>query len=297
MAKYRQVHITFWQDPFIEELEPMHKYFYLYLMTNSKTTQCGCYEISDKLIKYETGLTQKQIDEFIEIFYDNKKIVYNKETNEFLIINWLKHNSFKSPKVKSCILKEVSNIKDKNFANFINSILQEEIGIDSLWIDYTKSIDSCSKIVEPLYIPNRNKNNNNNKEQEQEKEKEEEQKKISINQEVFNHYISKENLVKHKKLVEPMKKGIALAIKTYDLDLEYLKKIIDRHSEKIEQTKNSEYPVSQRTLQELFGQKKYKSQDLICADYLDEKYVYNKKLTVEEIKQQSDKESAEKYGF
>ena len=37
MATYRQVHITFWQDPFIEDLEPMEKYFYLYLMTNSKT--------------------------------------------------------------------------------------------------------------------------------------------------------------------------------------------------------------------------------------------------------------------
>ncbi len=121
--------------------------------------------------------------------------------------------------------------------------------------------------------------------------------KININQEVFNYYISKNNLTKHKKLVEPMKKAIALSIKTYDLDLDYLKKIIYRHSEKIEQTKNSEYPVSQRTLQELFGQKKYKSQDLICADYLDEKYISNKKLTVEEIKQQSDKESAEKYGF
>ena len=79
-----------------------------------------------------------------------------------------------------------------------------------------------------------------------------------------------------------MKEGIALAINTYDLDLDYLKKIIDRHSEKIEQTKNSEFPVSQRTLQELFGQKKYKSQDLICADYLDEKY---KKIEVKEKKQ------------
>ena len=127
MAKYRQVHISFWQDPFIEELEPMQKYFYLYFMTNSKTTQCECFEISNKLIKYETGLSQKEIKEFIELFTENKKIVYSADTNEFLILNWLKHNSFKSPKVKSCILKEVSNIKDKNFANFINSILQEEI--------------------------------------------------------------------------------------------------------------------------------------------------------------------------
>ena len=113
MAKYRQVHISFWQDPFIEELEPMQKYFYLYLMTNSKTTQSGCFEISNKLIKYETGLSQKEIDDNIKLLEKNEKIKFNKETNEFLILNWLKHNSFKSPKVKSCIQKEIENIKNE----------------------------------------------------------------------------------------------------------------------------------------------------------------------------------------
>ena len=82
MAKYRQVHISFWQDPFIEELEPMQKYFYLYLMTNSKTTQCGCFEISNKLIKYETGLGQEEIKEYIELFSTDEivgqfKLVFN----------------------------------------------------------------------------------------------------------------------------------------------------------------------------------------------------------------------------
>ena len=152
------------------------------------------------------------------------------------------------------------------------------------------------KIID-VYINEIDSDISTQKEIERKKKIESEIKKENIYTEIFNHYLSKENLTKHKNLVEPMKKGIALAIKTYDLDLDYLKKIIDRHSEKIEQTKNSEFPISQRTLQELFGQKKYKSQDLICADYLDEKYVSNKKLTVEEIKQQSDKESEEKYGF
>ena len=97
--------------------------------------------------------------------------------------------------------------------------------------------------------------------------------KENIYTEIFNYYLSKENLVKHKELIEPMIKSINLSIKTYGLDIDYIKKIIDRHSEKIENTKNSQYPVSKRTIQELFGQKKYKSQDLICADYLDEVYI------------------------
>ena len=142
MATFRQVHIKYWQDPFIEKLEPLQRYFYLYLMTNSKTTQCGCYELSSKLIEYETGLTQEQINSYIELLESNGKIKLNRETNEFLLINWLKHNSFGSPKVKSCINKEIKNIKHKEFIDFINNIVNKNISIDSLSIDYTKCIDT-----------------------------------------------------------------------------------------------------------------------------------------------------------
>lgn len=138
MAKYRQVHITFWQDPFIEELSPLQKYFYLYLMTNSKTTQCGCYEISMKLIKYETGLKEQQIYEFIKLLEENHKIAFNKINNEFLILNWLKHNSFKSPKVLSCIKKEINLIKTEVFKDSIEDILNGETPIDRL----SKTIDT-----------------------------------------------------------------------------------------------------------------------------------------------------------
>ena len=182
MAKYRQVHISFWQDPFIEELEPMQKYFYLYLMTNSKTTQCGCFEISNKLIKYETGLSQDEIDSFIELFTENKKIVYSANTNEFLILNWLKHNSFKSPKVKSCIQKEIENIKNVKFIDFINAVIEEEIGIDRLSIDYPKYIYSDSENEIPVLVEVRNKNKKENK---KENNNNKEKKEINISFEEF----------------------------------------------------------------------------------------------------------------
>ena len=141
MAKYRQIHISFWQDPFIEELSPMGKYFYIYLMTNSKTTQCGCYEISMKLVKYETGLTQKQVNEYIKILCNADKIEFNTDTNEFLILNWLKHNSFKSPKVKACIVNELEHIKFTSFKQYIDGILNGNTPIDRL----SKSIDTGSQ--------------------------------------------------------------------------------------------------------------------------------------------------------
>lgn len=41
MAKYRAIQVDFWEDGFVLDLTPEEKYFYLYLLSNSRTTQCG----------------------------------------------------------------------------------------------------------------------------------------------------------------------------------------------------------------------------------------------------------------
>ena len=51
MAVYRHIHIDYWQDGFVLDLTPEEKYFYIYLMTNSKTSQCGIYELPKRIIK------------------------------------------------------------------------------------------------------------------------------------------------------------------------------------------------------------------------------------------------------
>lgn len=108
--------------------------------------------------------------------------------------------------------------------------------------------------------------------------------------EVFNHYISKHNLIKHKKLVLDMNKAIDRAIKNLSLDVEYMKRIIDRHSKKIEETKNSNYPTKVRSITELFGQKKFESTSLICSDYLDEFYINEIKQEIKEKRNYNPKE-------
>ena len=147
MAVYRQVHISFWQDPDVLELTPEQKYFYLYLMTNSKTRQCGCYEISRRVVMLETGYNGETIDKLIDAFVEMGKVKYNPETREILLVNWYKHNNSQSGKVKRCVEKEVEQIKHKPFKKYC---------IDTLLIDYEYSMDT-----EP--------------QKEKEKEKEEEQ--------------------------------------------------------------------------------------------------------------------------
>ena len=55
MAIFRKIHTSFWSDSFTSELERDKKLFYLYILTNERTTQCGIYEITKKQISYDLG--------------------------------------------------------------------------------------------------------------------------------------------------------------------------------------------------------------------------------------------------
>jgi hypothetical protein len=118
VAVYRQVQVSYWQDPVVLKLTPEQKYFYLYLMTNSKTRQCGCYEISPRVIQFETGYNLETIDKLISIFTDMGKIEYNRESCEMLLKNWHKHNKSSSPKVVTCIKNEIETIKHTPFKRY-----------------------------------------------------------------------------------------------------------------------------------------------------------------------------------
>ena len=67
MAIFRTLQISFWQDEFVLELTPEEKFFYLYLMTNSKSTQCG----KKRLVELETGYKKKA---FLQKFYEVCKV-------------------------------------------------------------------------------------------------------------------------------------------------------------------------------------------------------------------------------
>jgi len=112
MAVYRSVHISYWQDDFVLSLTPEEKFFYLYLMTNSKTTQCGIYEISIKIMMFETGYNEDTVDKLLKRFIDYDKIIYSAETNEILIVNWIKYNPLKSPNILKCVNKEIELVKN-----------------------------------------------------------------------------------------------------------------------------------------------------------------------------------------
>tara|TARA_R100001594_G_C4044329_1_gene263833 strand:- start:1702 stop:2346 length:645 start_codon:yes stop_codon:yes gene_type:complete len=150
MAKYRQLHTTFWNDSLILDLTPEQKYFYIYLLTNPNVTQCGIYEISIKQISYHTGYNVDTVKHLLELFEDLKKIVYSKDTNELLLINFLKFNASESPSIRKCIEKDLKAVKNKDLIKCIQ-------GVDTVYTEYGSN--------------NKNKKKNYKEEEEEKKER------------------------------------------------------------------------------------------------------------------------------
>lgn len=121
MAIFRKIHVQFWSDVFIQSLTPEQKFFFLYLLTNERTKQCGIYEITKRQISYDTGYNVETVEKLINFFQDCKKIKFSFNTNEIAIKNWDKYNSSRSPDVQNLVNKEVKSIKDKKLIEWIQS--------------------------------------------------------------------------------------------------------------------------------------------------------------------------------
>ena len=125
MAIYRNIHLSFWDDSFVLDLTPEEKYFFLYLMTNTKTTQVGIYELPKSIIQFQTGYNQDTVDKLLKKFIDYGKILYDESTKEIMLINWLKYNYSSSPKVISCIEKEYKSVKSIDLKNRFDTVCKE----------------------------------------------------------------------------------------------------------------------------------------------------------------------------
>lgn len=121
MAIFRKIHTQFWSDPFVQSLTPEKKYFYLYLLTNEKTKQCGIFEITIRQISYDTGYIVETVNTLLEYFVDAEKILISKETNEIAVKNWKKYNDSKSPGVQKCINEELKKIKNRKLVEWVQS--------------------------------------------------------------------------------------------------------------------------------------------------------------------------------
>lgn len=119
MAKYRQLFTQFWSDSFILELTPDEKLFYVYLISNSKTTQCGIYELSSRIIEIETGHNKETVEKLLHKFCECNKILYCPATKEIMVINWMKYNVPNNINAIKCVNREIARVKNKEFLKIL----------------------------------------------------------------------------------------------------------------------------------------------------------------------------------
>lgn len=125
----RIVDTEIWDSKLFNEVfTPEDKYFYLYLLTNTRTTQLGVYKISRKAMSYDTGYTKEAIDSLLDRFQTKYEMVkYNTETNEIAVKNYLKHSIVKGGKpVLDCLIQDEKKINDKALVPFAISSLAND---------------------------------------------------------------------------------------------------------------------------------------------------------------------------
>ncbi|MEH7177909.1 hypothetical protein V7108_08505 [Neobacillus vireti] len=129
MAKYRMVRTDFWKCPIVlEEMTPEDKYFYLYLLTNSNTTQIGIYKITKKQMAFDLGYSIEGVHALMERFIHHHQLIrYNPETRELAIKNWGKENLHKAGKpVMDCILTELKDVEDHFLIEYVAESIQRQ---------------------------------------------------------------------------------------------------------------------------------------------------------------------------
>lgn len=115
MSKHRTVNTHFWDDAYIETLNPNELLLFLYLITNPQTNIAGIYEITIKRMHEQTRLPKAKIEDILAKFEADGRFIY--KDNVILAVNAIGHQKTDVPTIKKGIEQIVSKapqwVKDR----------------------------------------------------------------------------------------------------------------------------------------------------------------------------------------
>lgn len=98
--KRRYVNTKFWSDTWVmDELNPLDRLLFIYLLTNDKTNIAGVYEISLRKIAFETGIEKDNLVKMLGRMQPRVKYV----DGYIILKNAQKHQAVENPKIKAGI--------------------------------------------------------------------------------------------------------------------------------------------------------------------------------------------------
>lgn len=89
MANRIGINVGIWDNPVFKKMNVEERTFYLYLLTNSQTTNIGIYQISKMQIALELGASIERVQALIDRLSSEYRLIrYNHETSEMAIKDW-----------------------------------------------------------------------------------------------------------------------------------------------------------------------------------------------------------------
>jgi len=141
--KKRYVSTKLWSDTWImDELNPLDRLLFVYLLTNDKTNIAGVYEISLKKVALETGIEKDNLLKMIDRMYPRVKYV-----DGFIVLkNAQKHQNFTNPQIKAGITTILSELPKNVHDALLNddSYMTHE---DSSHLDRDRDLDRDTKVI------------------------------------------------------------------------------------------------------------------------------------------------------
>lgn len=209
MSTFRMIRTAFWTDPKVEEkLTPEDKYFFLYVLTNPRTTQTGIYQTTRRQMAFDLGYSIETVDSLLERFIHHLQLIrYNPETRELAIKNWGRYNLRRGGKpMIDCITSELKEVKDKRLISYV----RERVTHQEIKALYETFEHACPAESE-----------------EKDANVQEKEDKNSEVRELFDYFVSK-NIIRHKRMTAAMRRAIQARIRDYTYD--ELKNAIDNYA-------------------------------------------------------------------
>lgn len=94
--KTRIIFTKFWEDEYIGQLKVDEKLLFFYLLTNDRVGLGSTYECADRIIMFETGISDKRLTEIKEKFERDNRFLFDE--SYIFIINYEKYNQYRGEK-------------------------------------------------------------------------------------------------------------------------------------------------------------------------------------------------------
>ncbi len=123
MEVFTKVERGYWQDEFILELTPEQKFFYLYLMSNSKVNTLGAYVFPMTMSTVELGYNKETVLKLLDHFAQAGKIIWDETTKEVFLLNWPKRNWNRKTATLRALKKDFDALKSPMLREKISALL------------------------------------------------------------------------------------------------------------------------------------------------------------------------------